>query len=92
MVMAKVKGEVQQDDKTMIMERTIQIVAGLPNGSKTQEILTNSFIGKLWDSLDHPPLLYMGDEFKYRRPDGAYNVRCISDQRIISQANSRRTH
>jgi linoleate 10R-lipoxygenase len=58
----------------MIMERTIQLVAALPNHSRTQEKLTNSFIDKLWNSLDHPPLLYIGPESKYRRPDGAYNV------------------
>jgi hypothetical protein len=74
LVSAKVKGETQQDDKTMIMERTIQLVATLPNHSKTQEILTNDFIDKLWYSLDHPPLLYMGNQFKYRNPDGSNNV------------------
>jgi linoleate 10R-lipoxygenase len=72
-VHAKLRGETQQDDKTMIMERTIQLVAGLPNHSKTQEILTNSFIDQLWNSLDHPPLLYMGDQFKWRQPDGSNN-------------------
>jgi linoleate 10R-lipoxygenase len=56
------------------MERTIALVAGLPNHSRTQETLTNSFIGQLWDSLDHPPLLNMGDEYKWRRPDGSFNV------------------
>jgi linoleate 10R-lipoxygenase len=58
----------------MLMERTIQLVAGLPDHSKTQEILTNSFIDKLWYSLEHPPLIYVGSESKYRRPDGAFNV------------------
>ncbi|CAH0055120.1 unnamed protein product [Clonostachys solani] len=72
-VKGKLKGETQQDDKTMIMERTIQLVAGLPDHSRTQEKLTNSFIDKLWNSLEHPPLLYIGPESKYRRPDGAYN-------------------
>ncbi|KAL6853115.1 hypothetical protein ACO1O0_007668 [Amphichorda felina] len=72
-VTAKVRGETLQDDKTMIMERTIQIVAGLPDHSKTQEILTNSFIDKLWNSLDHPPLIYVGPDSKYRRPDGSGN-------------------
>lgn len=74
-VKAKLKRETQQDDKTMIMERTIQLVSMMPNKSKRQEILTNSFIDKLWNSLDHPPLLYMGDEYKYRQPDGSNNVR-----------------
>lgn len=58
----------------MIMERTIQIVAKLPHNSKARDELTNTFIQELWDSLDHPPLLYVGDDAKYRRPDGSNNV------------------
>ena len=58
----------------MIMERTIQLVATMPNHSLRQEALTNMFIDELWNSLDHPPLLYMGDEFRYRQPDGSNNV------------------
>ena len=58
----------------MIMERTIQVVTSLNNKSKRQEVLTNQFIDMLWYSLDHPPQLYMGDEFKYRQPDGSNNV------------------
>lgn len=75
-ISGKLKGETQQDDKTMIMEKTIALVAKLPNHSKTQEVLTNSFIDKLWNSLDHPPLIYVGPDSKYRRPDGWGNV-CV---------------
>ncbi|KAF4126244.1 linoleate 10R-lipoxygenase [Geosmithia morbida] len=69
----KLSGRTQQDDKTMLMERTIQLVSGLPDHSKTQEILTNNFIDKLWNSLDHPPMIYVGPESKYRHPDGYGN-------------------
>lgn len=62
----------------MIMERTIQIVAGLPNHSKTQEVLTNQLIDQLWNSLEHPALLYMGNNFKWRHPDGSFNVRRLA--------------
>lgn len=86
-ISAKLKGETQSDDKTMIMERTIQLVAGLPNNSKTQEVLTNSFIDQLWNSLDHPAMLYMGDEFKWRRPDGSYNVSGTSEVFAICLAD-----
>ncbi|PNY27468.1 Linoleate 10R-lipoxygenase [Tolypocladium capitatum] len=72
-VAAKLKGETQVDDKTMIMERTIQLVATMPYHSPRQEVLTNSFIDTLWNSLSHPPLLYMGDQFRYRQPDGSNN-------------------
>ncbi|KAF4981845.1 hypothetical protein FZEAL_2424 [Fusarium zealandicum] len=72
-VSSKLKGQTQQDDKTMIMERTIQIVAGLSDHSKVQEVLTNSFIDQLWNSLEHPPMLYMGDKYRFRQPDGSLN-------------------
>ncbi|KAL7951716.1 heme peroxidase [Trichoderma barbatum] len=72
-ITSKLKGETQADDKTMIMERTIQLVAELPSGSKRQEMLTNIFIDELWYSLDHPPLLYMGDQFRFRQADGSNN-------------------
>lgn len=78
-ISAKIKRETQQDDKTMIMERTIQIVAGLSDHSKVQEILTNNFIGQLWNSLEHPPYLYMGDEYRFRHADGSNNVRDACD-------------
>ncbi|UKZ76518.1 hypothetical protein TrVFT333_004224 [Trichoderma virens FT-333] len=72
-ITAKLKGETQADDKTMIMEKTIQLVAAMPSGSKRQEMLTNMFIDELWYSLDHPPLLYMGDQFRFRQADGSNN-------------------
>jgi hypothetical protein len=62
------------DDKTMVMERTIQLVANLPHGSKARRELTNGFLNELWYSLDHPPMLYVGDQYKYRSADGSMNV------------------
>lgn len=79
-IVSKLKGETQADDKTMLMEKTIKLVAALPNGSKRQEVLTNMFIDELWYSLDHPPLLYMGDEFRFRQADGSNNVSIFSSR------------
>ncbi|KAF2969292.1 hypothetical protein GQX73_g4248 [Xylaria multiplex] len=70
---SKLKGEQLIDDKTMIMEHTIQLVAGLPHGSRLRAELTNNFINELWNTLDHPPLLYMGDKHQYRQADGSWN-------------------
>ncbi|KAH9885692.1 linoleate diol synthase [Xylariomycetidae sp. FL2044] len=70
---SKLKGEQLVDDKTMIMERVIQLVAGLPHNSRLREELTNTFLNELWDTLDHPPLLYLGDKFQYRMADGSWN-------------------
>ncbi|KAF2200007.1 putative fatty acid oxygenase PpoC [Delitschia confertaspora ATCC 74209] len=61
------------DDKTYIMERVIQLVAGLPQSSKTRADLTNAFVDELWNALQHPPLSYLGDKFTYRQADGSYN-------------------
>ncbi|OIW26965.1 heme peroxidase [Coniochaeta ligniaria NRRL 30616] len=72
-IKAKLKGDGISDDKTMIMERTIQLVAKLPNGSKNRVKLTDDFIAQLWNSLDHPPMIYIGDKYMYRAADGSNN-------------------
>ena len=59
------------------MERLITIAAALPESSKTRTKLTNVMIDGLWDSLQHPPLSYMGDKYQYRQADGSYNVGLI---------------
>ncbi|KAI9671612.1 MAG: hypothetical protein M1829_004617 [Trizodia sp. TS-e1964] len=61
------------DDKLMTMEKLIAITASLPPTSKTRAKLTNTIVDTLWDSLQHPPLSYLGDKFQYRTPDGSYN-------------------
>lgn len=70
----KLRGDGITDDKTMIMERVIALVADLPHQSKLREELSNTFITELWDSIDHPPLLYIGDDYMYRKADGSNNV------------------
>ncbi|KAL2052222.1 hypothetical protein ABVK25_007381 [Lepraria finkii] len=62
-----------QDDKTYLMEHTIQLVSALPTFSKTRVDLTNAFIDELWNSLQHPPMSYLGDKFQYRSADGSNN-------------------
>ncbi|PYI33000.1 peroxidase [Aspergillus indologenus CBS 114.80] len=68
----KAKGE-YIDDKTMLMERIIQLVSALPGNSKNRADLTNAFLDELWGSLPHPPLSYMGNEYAYRSADGSNN-------------------
>ncbi|KAJ5887878.1 hypothetical protein N7495_007919 [Penicillium taxi] len=76
LVKSKASGELV-DDKTYLMERIIQastlLVADLPGHSKNRTELTNTFLDELWGSLPHPPLSYMGDDFKYRSADGSNN-------------------
>lgn len=57
----------------MLMERVIQLVADLPDRSLRRAQLTNEFVDQLFNSLQHPPLSYLGDEFKYRQADGSNN-------------------
>lgn len=57
----------------MLMERVIQLVAGLPTESRTRVLLTNQLIGELWDSLDHPVLNFIGEKYMYRSADGSLN-------------------
>jgi hypothetical protein len=72
-IRAKAKKQMITDDKTMIMERVIQLVSGLPHNSRKRVALTNSFLNELWYSLEHPPMNYVGTKFQYRTADGSYN-------------------
>lgn len=73
MAVAKIKGEKISDDKTMIMEKVIQLVSNLPSNSKLRVELTNSFLSELWYTLEHPPSIYVGEEYQYRKADGSCN-------------------
>jgi hypothetical protein len=61
------------DDKTMLMERLIQLTARLPPTSKTRIELTTKQVDSLWSSLQHPPLSYLGNKMTYRQADGSGN-------------------
>ncbi|KAL6705548.1 hypothetical protein ACN47E_006665 [Coniothyrium glycines] len=61
------------DDKTYLMEGLIRVAATLPDGSKTRDTVTNSFITQLWNDLQHPPQSYLGAEYQYRSADGSHN-------------------
>ncbi|CAO2651331.1 Nn.00g096280.m01.CDS01 [Neocucurbitaria sp. VM-36] len=61
------------DDKTYLMEGLIRTAATLPDGSKTGEKITHSFLEQLWNDLPHPPQSYLGTKFQYRSADGSNN-------------------
>ncbi|KAL4931030.1 peroxidase/cytochrome P450 family protein [Aspergillus undulatus] len=61
------------DDKSMLMERIIRLVAKMPQKSQTRDRLSHKFLAYLWDSLPHPPLSYVGDKYAYRSADGSDN-------------------
>jgi linoleate 10R-lipoxygenase len=62
-----------QDDRKMHMEEVIQLVAALPHRSAQRVELTSAFLDELWNSLQHPPMSYLGDNFRYRSADGSNN-------------------
>ncbi|KMU89621.1 linoleate diol synthase (Linoleate (8R)-dioxygenase) [Coccidioides immitis H538.4] len=61
------------DDRQYTIEHIIQLAASLPNGSKLRDKLTDQFVTTLWNNLEHPPLSYLGDQFKFRSADGSNN-------------------
>ncbi|ETI20690.1 hypothetical protein G647_07032 [Cladophialophora carrionii CBS 160.54] len=61
------------DDRQYQMEKILQLAASLPPGSKSLDDLTDQFIKLLWENLEHPPLSYQGDEYKFRTADGSNN-------------------
>ncbi|ETS85989.1 hypothetical protein PFICI_04014 [Pestalotiopsis fici W106-1] len=65
------KGQV--DDRQFLYEDVIRLAVSLPNNSGVRQDLSSQFIKTLWGKLEHPPLSYLGDEFKYRMADGSCN-------------------
>ncbi|PWY87652.1 heme peroxidase [Aspergillus heteromorphus CBS 117.55] len=61
------------NDRHYIMERVIQLAAGLPSTSRGETGLTNTFLKQLWDDLQHPPISYLGRDNAYRKADGSGN-------------------
>ncbi|KAL4935916.1 hypothetical protein BDV06DRAFT_217065 [Aspergillus oleicola] len=61
------------DDRKYIIENVIQVASSLPNSSGLRTKITDAFVASLWNNVQHPPLSYMGDEFRYRQADGSFN-------------------
>jgi hypothetical protein len=55
------------------LEALIQLAASLPPDSTACKTLSRYLIEPLWNGLHHPPLCYLGDEYKYRKSDGSNN-------------------
>ncbi|KAL1639238.1 hypothetical protein SLS58_008080 [Diplodia intermedia] len=61
------------DDRKYLYEGVIQLAASLPNDSGLRDDLSGQFIKTLWNGLEHPPISYLGEPFKYRAADGSNN-------------------
>lgn len=69
---AKASGK-PQDDRKLLQEQVIRIISDLPAHSAQRMNLTRLLQGEIWNSLEHPPLTYLGDQFRYRSADGSNN-------------------
>ncbi|KAI1101502.1 linoleate diol synthase precursor [Jackrogersella minutella] len=63
----------EEDDDTLLQERTVTLLAKLPPHSKEGKQATDAFINTLWDSLEHPPAQLRGKDARYREANGSYN-------------------
>ncbi|SMR63435.1 unnamed protein product [Zymoseptoria tritici ST99CH_3D1] len=61
------------DDRKYLLENLIKWAASYPKDSPTGALLTNTMLATLWDNLKHPPLSYLGDQWRYRTADGSHN-------------------
>ncbi|KAK4169880.1 heme peroxidase [Cladorrhinum sp. PSN259] len=57
------------DDKTGGTEILIGLLTALSSKSKIRKMLTHHLIDSLWDTLQHPPLTYIGGDVKYEVVD-----------------------
>lgn len=56
------------------VEKVVQLATSLPNSSTIRNDLSGTFINALWTTLQHPPISYLGNGFRYRTADGSNNV------------------
>ncbi|KAK3988374.1 heme peroxidase [Cladorrhinum sp. PSN332] len=59
------------DDKTGGTEILIALLTALSSKSKIRKLLTHHLVDSLWDTLQHPPLTYVGGDVKYEVVDPA---------------------
>ncbi len=56
------------------IERIVNLAASIPEESKGRNIIAGALVKNLWETLDHPPLTRLGDQYKYRAADGSNSV------------------
>ena len=65
--------EEKVNDSEYLMEDIIALASDLPAKSRRGQALSNGFVDLLWNDIQHPPLSYMGDDYKFRKADGSHN-------------------
>ena len=55
------------------MEYVIRLSSHLPSNSLNRLKLTAQQVDQLWNTLQHPPLSLLSNQFRFRQPDGGNN-------------------
>ena len=61
------------DDRKMLLEQLITLLASMPVTSKVSQTLSDALINIIWGDLPHPAVSFLGREHRFRRPDGSDN-------------------
>ncbi|KAJ8071100.1 hypothetical protein OCU04_001441 [Sclerotinia nivalis] len=62
-----------QNDNTLLLEKTVQLLSSQAESSGIGKSLTASFVNTLWDALPHPPTRSLDKKYMYRDADGGNN-------------------
>ncbi|SNX87067.1 putative dioxygenase Ssp1 [Melanopsichium pennsylvanicum] len=61
------------DDRKLLLERLVTLLASLPVTSKVSQTLSDALISIIWADLPHPAVSFVGPQHRFRRPDGSDN-------------------
>ncbi|TQS38749.1 hypothetical protein Golomagni_00741 [Golovinomyces magnicellulatus] len=61
------------NDKDGLLENGVEMLQSLPLNSGLSQLVSNDFIGMLWNDLPHPPPTMSGPVAKFRKHDGSGN-------------------
>lgn len=56
------------------IESFVKLAVVMPEASFCRNVITGALVKNLWETLEHPPLTRLGDQYKYRAADGSNNV------------------
>ncbi|KAJ1017785.1 hypothetical protein NDA16_005102 [Ustilago loliicola] len=77
------------DDRKMLLEQLITLLASLPVASNVSQKLSDALIGIIWGDLPHPAVSFMGRAHRFRRADGSDNNIMTPQLGASNQAYSR---
>ena len=61
------------DDRKMLLEQLVTLLASLPVTSNISRTLSDALISIIWGDLPHPAVSFMGPEHRFRQADGSGN-------------------